>query len=433
MQKISFPKLAVYKEKKDFIVHNFQLNSWVVFDEAEYEIVFKIIFQNCSEQDLIFEGYEKSKVVHILNLLLLYKIGYIEESSKEYKEYEEYRQENLEFEKPNTMYFITTYKCNLNCIYCYAESSPERSTCGDLNTEEAMDMFRSVQELGVKTVVFTGGEAFLRKDIFKLIEFVKSLKMRANVITNGSLIQNKSIANKLASLADLITISLDSMDATEHDLNRGKGTWEKAKKAIDLLLEEKANLKINQTITKNNLDASEKVFRFASLNNLQVKVISTSSLGRGKDFTFSQSLNRYERIKLDEELFDFNKQAANKSPIKQFEHKKHCGHGVGEFSIDSAGNIYLCKLLHEDKMLAGNIKKDNLKTVFYESDLFMKAKKRTVHNIAGCKNCTFKELCGGGCRAIQASNNKDLDQTDPHECFHIRKNFKKQMWNYFKI
>lgn len=84
-------------------------------------------------------------------------------------------------------------------------------------------------------------------------------------------------------------------------------------------------------------------------------------------------------------------------------------------------------------MLAGNIKKDNLKTVFYESDLFMKAKTRTVHNIAGCKNCTFKELCGGGCRAIQASYNKDLDQTDPQECFHIRKNLKKQMWNYFKI
>ncbi|WP_172252195.1 radical SAM/SPASM domain-containing protein [Saccharibacillus deserti] len=432
MNKISFPKIAVYKEKQDYIVHNFQLNSWVVFGKSEYDIASKIIFQNRSEQELIVEGYEKDKIVYILNLLLLYKIGYIEKLPEEYKEYNSYKQKKIESEKPSTMYFVTTYKCNLNCIYCYAESSPTRSTCDDLNTEEAMRMFENVQELGVETIVFTGGEAFLRKDIFELIEFVRNLNMNANIITNGSLIQNKKVAGKLASLANLITISLDSMDAAKHDLNRGKGSWEKAKKAIDLLVEAKANLKINQTITKNNLNASEKVLKFANLNNLHVKVIATSSLGRGKDFAFSQSLNRYERIKLDEKLFDLNRKKANKLSIKQFEHKKHCGHGVGEFSIDSMGNIYLCKLLHDDKMVAGNIKNDDLKTVFYESDLFMNAKNRTVHNISGCKDCTFKEFCGGGCRAIQASQDGDLDQTDFHECFHIRKNFKTQMWSYFK-
>lgn len=435
LEKLSFPELSIYRESNDYIIHNFQLNSWVVLNEKEYMIASELIFNKKSVGELIGVIEDKNLVKYVVNLLLLYKIGFRGELPQDYNDYFSNVNNSLEGMKPSVVYFVTTYKCNLNCIYCYAESSPQRSMDGDLTTEEALNMFDEIKELGAKTIVFTGGEAFLRKDIFELMEYVKSLNMKVNVITNGSLIQNKKKAERLSKVANLVTISLDSMNENEHDLNRGKGTWAKAKNAIDLLLESGCNIKINQTITKNNLFSSEQILKFTKRNKIQLKIIPTSSLGRGKNDELSQSLNQDERREFEKELYRLSEEDLennNYSSIKQFEHRKHCGHGSGEFSIDSKGNVYLCKLMHEPNMLAGNIKVQELSKIYHQSPLFIEARKRTVYNLPECKKCTFKEFCGGGCRAIQASETGDINGTNYLECIYIRKSFRKQMWNYFK-
>ncbi|MEK4077905.1 hypothetical protein MHI01_29160 [Paenibacillus sp. FSL M7-0656] len=76
MEKLSFPELSIYRESNDYIIHNFQLNSWVVLNEKEYMIASELIFNKKSVGELIGVIEDKNLVKYVVNLLLLYKIGF---------------------------------------------------------------------------------------------------------------------------------------------------------------------------------------------------------------------------------------------------------------------------------------------------------------------------------------------------------------------
>ncbi|HEU5268379.1 MAG TPA: radical SAM protein, partial [Jatrophihabitans sp.] len=81
-------------------------------------------------------------------------------------------------------YYAITDGCNLRCPYCYASS--EKCLPGELNTAESMDLVSQIAELGTQTLVFTGGEPMLRKDLFQIVEHARSCGLRTNIITNAT-------------------------------------------------------------------------------------------------------------------------------------------------------------------------------------------------------------------------------------------------------
>lgn len=415
--------IAVYSRKDDYIVHNFILNSWIVLNSKEYEVAAHILFGQVSYNE-IFEKYDTSIVNRIINLIKLYKIDSDTNSKEQISSFTNNAKKNI----PSIVYFVTTYTCNLSCVYCYAESGPNRTMKEDLTTDEAKKVIREIKDLGTKTVVFTGGEAFLRKDLFTLIEYSNEVGLEIKIITNGSFISNIDIAKKLSSLTELITISLDSLQENQHDKNRGRGSWKKATKAIKLLMEAGGKLKINQTITTNNLDSIDDMLQFTYKNDMKIVVVPASSLGRGKQNEYE--LDYAQRLDFENTIL---KNSHKQGQIaKQFSIQQHCGHGLGEFSVDSRGNVYPCKLMHDNSFYAGNIKEESLSKIYYQSKSFQESRERHVDNIPICKGCSFKYLCGGGCRAIQWSETTKIDGTNTHECVFIKTAFIEQMWRYFK-
>lgn len=60
-----------------------------------------------------------------------------------------------------------TYRCNEKCRHCYVYDE-----CGDeLTTEQVKTVLDDLSRMGVLSVVFTGGEVFVRKDIFEILEY----------------------------------------------------------------------------------------------------------------------------------------------------------------------------------------------------------------------------------------------------------------------
>jgi len=117
-----------------------------------------------------------------------------------------------------------TWRCNIKCQFCYASctciaESDEESGMEELSTKDikkVLDIIRHDAE--VPSVSFTGGEPVLRDDLTELVAYASgSLKMRVNLITNGTLISNK-IAKRLkkAGLASA-QVSIESPDPDVHD------------------------------------------------------------------------------------------------------------------------------------------------------------------------------------------------------------------------
>ena len=83
-------------------------------------------------------------------------------------------------------WFHTNNSCNLTCAHCLVESHPG----GDpgLTTDRLKSIIDDVSDLGAHRFYFTGGEPFVRKDIFELIEYItQNKKAELIILTNATL------------------------------------------------------------------------------------------------------------------------------------------------------------------------------------------------------------------------------------------------------
>ena len=67
-----------------------------------------------------------------------------------------------------------TYRCNLKCSHCYlpggqSEKSGESGE-RELTTGEVKKVLDQLAEEGCLFLAFTGGEIFLRKDVFEILD-----------------------------------------------------------------------------------------------------------------------------------------------------------------------------------------------------------------------------------------------------------------------
>ncbi len=137
-----------------------------------------------------------------------------------------------EFQRLETLWFqITGTLCNLRCTHCFISCAPDNHTLEIMKTEEVLRYLDQARELGVKEIYYTGGEPFIHKNFFQILEYTLRF-FPASILTNGLLI-DEGRAERLAQLsADSpytleIRISLDNYDEQKNDSVRGRGTYQK--------------------------------------------------------------------------------------------------------------------------------------------------------------------------------------------------------------
>lgn len=150
-----------------------------------------------------------------------------------------------------------TKHCNLKCIHCYAALETLKDE-RDPSMKKITDLVDELYDLGVRWIRLLGGEPLLRKDIGKIIRYIKSKGMAIEVITNGMFI-DKYIED--LRLLDILCISIDG-GKIEHDQLRGEGTWEEVVKGIDTAVKSGIPTRIHCVLlkdTKNSIEAMSKL------------------------------------------------------------------------------------------------------------------------------------------------------------------------------
>jgi len=104
----------------------------------------------------------------------------------------------------------------------------------ELSTEQVYRVIDEAAGYGAKELILTGGEPFLREDLFNICDYSHARGLRNIVTTNGVLI-GQGLAQRIAgSNLDHIHFSIDGLENT-NDYYRGKGAFGKAVEAIKLL------------------------------------------------------------------------------------------------------------------------------------------------------------------------------------------------------
>lgn len=134
--------------------------------------------------------------------------------------------------EPDMIQIMLTSECNARCKICdvWKQRYPQ-----ELTTKQAKSLIKQAVRMGIKTIYFTGGEAFLRKDIFELINYAARPGVITTVNTNGSLITEALAKQIVLSKLRNITFSIDSILPEVHDYIRGAGCFEKAIQGIKLI------------------------------------------------------------------------------------------------------------------------------------------------------------------------------------------------------
>lgn len=136
------------------------------------------------------------------------------------------------------LWFHTGTACNLSCPFCLEGSGPAEHRLQLVKLADVMPFIDEAMELGVEQFSFTGGEPFLAKDIIKILAYA-SERRPCLVLTNGT----DPLLRRLNQLAPLIDaahpikfrISLDFVDPTQHDKDRGEGSFDKAIEGLQQL------------------------------------------------------------------------------------------------------------------------------------------------------------------------------------------------------
>ena len=158
-----------------------------------------------------------------------------------------------------------TARCNQNCKYCHRFLN-----IMDLTYEENLEILNNLENSGVTSITWTGGEALLLKKIDELLKISHEKGIKNKIITNGKLLTKERI-DKIYKYLDSITLSIDSIDDDiNYSLGRGKNHFEEIKEILDYIKEKNYDVKmrINSVVCKNNVNNFEDLTNF--LNNYNI-------------------------------------------------------------------------------------------------------------------------------------------------------------------
>lgn len=328
---------------------------------------------------------------------------------------------------PYGIFLKVSSQCNLRCKHCFYYGDQEKFNANnDFSIDELLNLAKFlVEELDVIGFTITGGEPFLQKDIFKLLEYLKSKNVTIQILTNATLI-TEEVAIKLGQILnpkfDSIQVSLDGVTKQTHDKIRGDGNFEKAIKATKYLTKQNINIILAYTVTSENINELSDLYALGK--ELKAKKISVSKFKvcseeqaylkpqlddifisvanlidkMGEDQSINLKLNIikvYDLLKYKKgiELLDNHLSINGTSDDICLMCHKH-----GTVNICADGKMYLCPQVEKEELCLGNLREQSFLEIWenrFNNPFF---KERRIENSV-CGKCKYVSLCTSGCPA----------------------------------
>jgi pseudo-rSAM protein/SPASM domain protein len=355
-----------------------------------------------------------------------------------------YHPGNVKSNKPIVVWNMTK-QCNLKCIHCYATATTHPGK-NELSTDEGKKLLEDIASYGCPVVLFSGGEPFLRKDLFELIEYADSLGLRPVISTNGTLItEEKALLAKKAGVK-YIGVSLDGLQTINDKFRGVNGAFNNAVNGMKNSLKAGIKTGLRFTITKHNQnDLSGVLLKLKEIGVGRCCLYHLDYTGRGKEIA-KDDLTPEESRKAISTYFELTKKHHSEGfPIETLLVGNYCdagflyltllkdrpdkaewayellkrngGDGTGETiaDIDHLGFVHANQFWQEYSF--GNVRESSFGEIWDDtSDPIMnglKNKSAYVKGRCAASSCRFFEICKGGSRVRALSLTGDVWASDP--------------------
>ncbi len=137
---------------------------------------------------------------------------------------------------PQTLWFNTGTLCNIECVNCYIESSPQNDRLVYITADEVSDYLDQLEarDWRVREIGFTGGEPFMNPEMIEMADRCLQRGYEVLILTNAMKpMMRPSVRKGLQRLQSVfgdkltLRISVDHYGPELHDSERGAGTFDK--------------------------------------------------------------------------------------------------------------------------------------------------------------------------------------------------------------
>jgi radical SAM protein with 4Fe4S-binding SPASM domain len=330
-----------------------------------------------------------------------------------------------------------TERCNLRCRHCYQESyGGEELPLIEIlrtiqNLSEMIDDWSDTYEIAFqRSFNVTGGEPFLRADLFDILAAMKDHGFDIYLLTNGILVDSVK-AERLAALRIKgVQVSLEGPEEI-HDAIRGRGSFRSSMEGLGYLVAAGVPVTLNLTLSRLNADLMVRMVELA-------KTAGAKRLGFSRLVPSGKGLGLLPEMLSGQEVETLYTQILSQKPegleivtgdplasqiaFSPFQENLGdiplggCAAGVSGLTILADGTVTPCRRL---PLPIGNVRKESLRELWVASPVLEKLRDKSGYQ-GKCGRCPRWAACRG-CRAIayaysRAQGRPDFLAEDP-QCF----------------
>lgn len=318
-------------------------------------------------------------------------------------------QKSLAKHLPLNVHFDLTYRCNERCVHCYLD----HEDYGEMDTAEVLRVLEELAAAGTLFLTFSGGEIFLRKDFFELLEAARRLHFDLNLKTNGMLVTSERAARLKQLGVAKMQISIYSADGAVHDaITKVPGSFTRSIEAVRRLKQQGLSVKIACSLMKQNVGGHEAVLQLA--DELGVDCLLDMTITPKMDGNLSLlALRNHDRellpILQNAKLNPLPEASACSAGDGDDYDNIPCSAGHNSCYISPYGDVYPCVQM---PLPTGNVRETPFTEIWYGSKEMRRVRNVRESSLAVCSGCSIRAYCH---RCPGLAYLEDGDLTGPSE------------------
>jgi len=293
---------------------------------------------------------------------------------------------------PLSVQLDITYRCNERCIHCYLDHDDH----GEMTNSEIRDLLDQFADAGVFCLTLSGGEVFMRRDFFDIVEYARSLMFSVKIKTNAFMVRENE-AQKLRDLAvQDVQVSIYSHRPEVHDaITLLPGSLKRSVAGIRLLRAHGVKVVVANVLMMQNLNDQAGVKALAEELGAQYRIDPTITPMMDGDRSVLQlglgGAQLHDVFRDSSVVGDVDEFCAPPAPLSDDLTKLlPCSAGHTACYVSPYGDVFPCV---QFPLPSGNVRRQRFLDIWRHSDQLNEVRSITAADLPVCSGCSHVGTC----------------------------------------
>ncbi|MEA5062105.1 MAG: radical SAM protein [Proteiniphilum sp.] len=416
------PNIILRRSFFNYTVYNIITDSAAEINLFFYTVL-NLFLHNATNLSEIGDYFSRNNIPHDLNSVqgaLNYSTDYRDiliKSEKPFRvsnPYCDFRLDQPHEHTPESIDLLITNKCNLRCPHCYRNST-SKDSLEKIPLDRFFVLLDEMEQLRVRSLKITGGEAFIVKELYDIVEHASRKRMHITILSNATLPLSEKWLNLLSKNNISLGVSLDGTKAESHDKIRGRGAFERTIMNLKKMTENGVRYSLTFTVNIHNFMEINSVVELAiKLGAVKLNFNFIEESGRALDNKGLYINNKLDIPAIKREISDLKEEyknaplvikiadnhglASDEKDIARIRDKKDliiCKAGFSGLAIDAFLRVFPCiyGIGGKKEYSLGSLMNKSISEVWNDPALNIFRGGITINDLPRCRECDKKDSC----------------------------------------